>query len=372
MPILYLSLAALLLIAASILAAGVIFYIAFPWWTDRILKSDPRVQERLRLEIVGDRIVWAIKPSIVTPYPYAPHVCAVLVGIAVIAAQVALFATTSRAPHLWYAAGGIAAGLLILVSLAIAALFKRLLRRKIDRSLERHANNAFWFSAQPIADICGIARHSDRIYASIGLRARSNLRDLCAQTLFKHIRSGRDLALSQVQQLKDSAEADLRNLQYFARLLSNTRIAIERAKLDPGLSPNSQGAIAQIDNQIHSRELSGALEDAQWSHADRLLEAIGLDLGRVLDIGVRDSLTPESVEDACQVLNVTEDTPLETIKAVVNTYRRIWHPDLAHGDEVKRERCLLRMQQINAAWDILQKARTKQLAYAGNAKPRSS
>jgi hypothetical protein len=365
MPILYLSLAALLLIAASILAAAIIFYIAFPWWTDRVLRSNSDVQGRLRLEISGDRVVWSIAPSVNSPYPYVPLICAVLAGIVVIAAEAAIFASTRQVPQLWYIAGAGATALLILVSLVIATLFKRPLRRITDRALERHANNAFWFAAHAITDICGIARHVDRIYASLGLKARSNLRELCAQSLFENIRSGRDFALSQMLQLKDRAEADLRNLQYFARLLSNTRIAIEQAKLDPGLSHNSQGAIAQIDNQVHSRELTDALEHAQWSHADRLLEAIGLDLGRVLDVGVRDSLTPESIEDAYQVLNVTEDTPLETIKAVVNTYRRIWHPDLARGNEVKRHRCVLRMQQINAAWDIIQKARTKRLTHVG-------
>jgi hypothetical protein len=369
MPVLYLTLAALLLIAASSLAAAIVFYIVFPWWVERILRSNADVQERLRLEVRDDRVVWSITPSATTPHPSFPLVCAVIVGIAVIAAQAALFGSASRVPHLWYVAGAGAAALLIVMSLMIAALFKHRLRRRTELALVRHANDAFWFAGHAIADICGIARHMDRIYVSVGLRARSNLRDVCAQTLFKHIRSGRDLALAQVMEVKDRAEANLRNLQYFARLLSNTRIAIERARLDPGLSHNSQGAIAQIDNQIHSRELADALEHGQWSQADRLLEAIGLDLGRVLDVGVRDSLTPESLDDAYQVLNVTEDTPLETIKAVVNTYRRIWHPDLARGDDVKRQRCLLRMQQINAAWDIIQKSRTRLLTHASDPSP---
>ena len=89
-----------------------------------------------------------------------------------------------------------------------------------------------------------------------------------------------------------------------------------------------------------------------------VLKAIGADLDRVLEVGIRDAAMPVSVEDAYRLLKVTEETPLENIKAVVNAYRWVWHPDLAR-DEIEHERCTLRMQQINIAWDLIQKARAE-------------
>jgi hypothetical protein len=67
---------------------------------------------------------------------------------------------------------------------------------------------------------------------------------------------------------------------------------------------------------------------------------------------------PESVQDACRVLNVGDETPIENIKAVVNAFRRVWHPDLAR-DEVERQQNNLRMQRINVAWRIIQTTRAQ-------------
>jgi hypothetical protein len=79
----------------------------------------------------------------------------------------------------------------------------------------------------------------------------------------------------------------------------------------------------------------------------------------MLDIGTRDSRMPESVADALRFLNVNEETPLDVIKTVITAYRRVWHPDLAR-DDIERQRRTLRMQQINVAWELVQRARAPQ------------
>jgi hypothetical protein len=85
------------------------------------------------------------------------------------------------------------------------------------------------------------------------------------------------------------------------------------------------------------------------------LKRIDSAVDHLLDPAPSDSMMPDSVEDAYRILNVSEQTPLRNIKAVVNAYRRVWHPDLAH-DEVESHRFKLRIQQINVAWDIIRKA----------------
>jgi len=114
--------------------------------------------------------------------------------------------------------------------------------------------------------------------------------------------------------------------------------------------------LEQLDDPLRSRALADALEEARWSEAHDLLEKIQADLGKLLDMGTRERAMPESAAEAFRLLNVSEDTPLDVIKTVINAYRRAWHPDLAR-DEIERQRCTLRLQQINVAWDLIQRAR---------------
>jgi DnaJ-domain-containing protein 1 len=61
---------------------------------------------------------------------------------------------------------------------------------------------------------------------------------------------------------------------------------------------------------------------------------------------------PRTREEALQVLGVAPDANLAAIKKVVDGLRASWHPDLASGGTDRRLR-ELRMQQINAAWEII-------------------
>jgi DnaJ-domain-containing protein 1 len=101
--------------------------------------------------------------------------------------------------------------------------------------------------------------------------------------------------------------------------------------------------------------LADALKDARWPDAHELLKQIDSAVDQLLDSAPGDSTMPESLDDAYRILNVSEQTPLQNIKAVVNAYGRVWHPDLAH-DKIESHQFKLKMQQINVAWDIIQKA----------------
>jgi hypothetical protein len=118
----------------------------------------------------------------------------------------------------------------------------------------------------------------------------------------------------------------------------------------------AQESIEKVHNWIHSRVLADILEQARWPEAGDWLETIRAKLHQLLDIGLRGCAMPRSVEDAYRVLNVTSATPLNNVKAVVSAFQRVWHPDLVR-DEVERLLFTLKMQQINAAWNLVQQAR---------------
>lgn len=63
---------------------------------------------------------------------------------------------------------------------------------------------------------------------------------------------------------------------------------------------------------------------------------------------------PRTVEEACELLNVTPDTPHEEIAKVYKSMATVWHVDKAKS-EADRKLRELKMKQINAAKDLLMK-----------------
>src|SRR5262249_35619720 len=289
--------------------------------------------QRLALDVSEGRVAWALASSGPVPQfqprPYPLLIYAALVGLTVTASQTAAFASSSQVPLLWYISGAVAASILLLVPFVAAWLLKGPLHRLTERALERHATDKFSFAARTVAETREIVRQIEEAYASIGLQARTNTIDRCREALVERTWVGHDSALAQLIGIKIEADYDLRRLQYLARLITNAWSALDRAQFDLNGNEALKEALAQIDCRLRSQDLTDALRNARWSDAHALLTKIGADLDRVLEVGTRDAAMPESAEEAYGLLKVTEGAPLENIKAVVNAYRRVWHPDLA-------------------------------------------
>ena len=366
MPARLLLIATLLTAVLPLLVSIAIFFVALPWWIDRRLRSDRAVQERLRLAVSEGGLIWVIDPDPTTSarLPYFLLALVALAGLAVTAIETATFASRSGVPDLWYMAGVLVSALVLLAPFVVAWICKGPLCRYIERALGRHAHAKLSFAAQTMHEIGQAGRAIDEAYTSMGLRSRVDIVGLGRKALLAHAWLGRDSALAEVIRIRTRADHDLRNIQYLARLSADARIALKRARIafqDLGAPPH---ALDQLDDRMRARPLADALEEARWPQAHELLEAIQADLGKLLDFGrnlgldldTRERAMPETAAEAFRVLNVGEDTPLDVIKSVINAYRRVWHPDLAQND-VERQRSTLRMQQINVAWDLIQKAR---------------
>jgi hypothetical protein len=360
MSMLIFVLATLLMIILPLLAAAGVFSMTLPWWTERVLKSDPRVHERLQLDVSEDSIGWTVasnEPAL-QRLPYAPITWAMLAALVVTAIEAAVFAVSSRVPDLWLVSGAIAAAAAIVLTVLTAWLFKSRLRRLVGREFEARANQAFSFADQTLFETWWTAQQIDRIYALLGLQAKSNALDDGQRALLAHARLGRDSALAEAIGIKHKADQDLRSLEDLGHLLTSALTALAQAKFEVGDVEALQGAVEQIEQRLNAPDLADALADGRWVDARGLLDKISSDLRKVLDL-CRDEAIPESAEDAYRFLNVGDETPLDNIKAVVTAYRRVWHPDLAR-DEVERQERNLRIQQINVAWDTIQKARASQ------------
>ena len=128
-------LAALLMIALPVLAATGVFFMTLPRWIDRILKSDPRVHERLRLEVSENSFGWTVAPNqlVLQRLPYAPLAYAVLAACTMTAVETVVFALGSGVPRFWYVSGILATATVIVLTIACGWLLKTPLRR-LDRA----------------------------------------------------------------------------------------------------------------------------------------------------------------------------------------------------------------------------------------------
>jgi hypothetical protein len=359
MPILLYVFAALLMIVVPLLAAAAVFFMRLPRWIDKILLSDPHAQDRLKLEVSEESLGWTVASdgSAAQRLPYGAVTYAAFTALVVTVIETIAFAHSSAVPQLWLAAGNIVAATVVVLTIALVWILKRPFRHFVDRQLEQHADERFSFAAQTLFATAWTCRQIDKTYARIDLRAQSDALEQSRWALLKYTRLGFDSALAEVIGIKNKADHDLRNLETLARLLTSAWTVLDQIKPELQEVAELQGAVVDIEKRLRSRELADALEDARWPDAHTLLEKIGSDLGRLADIGKHNDAMPESVQDACRLLNVGDKTPIENIKAVVNAFRRVWHPDLAR-DDLERQQNNLRMQRINVAWDIIQTART--------------
>src|SRR5215467_4345467 len=102
MPARLLIIATLLTIALPLLVGVSVFFVLLPWWIDRLLRSDPRVHEGLRLDAAGDGLVWVIDHAAQLQRPYPALALAALAALAVATGEAATFASRSGVPDLWY------------------------------------------------------------------------------------------------------------------------------------------------------------------------------------------------------------------------------------------------------------------------------
>jgi hypothetical protein len=357
MPMKFPILAVLLTMAIPVAVAVGVFLAVLSSWIDKILRLDPAMHEHLKLEVSEGCVAWAIvsEHGAFHRWPYLPLTCAALAAVSVALVQTALFASGSSVPFLWYLAGSIASVIALLTPFVLAGLFPNALRSLVDRMLRRRADDMFAYANRTIVEIGEIARQIEASYAQLGLHGRTDAMSLCRSALLKYGSLGNEVAATELIGIKIRCDYDLRCLQYCAHLLMDARTLLAQAKVDFQNIEATGPTIEQIEGMMTSRELTDALEEPRWTDAKQRLEQIRSDLGRLLQLASQDSEMPRSPQDAYRILNVNDDTPLKTIKAVVNALQRVWHPDQAR-DEIERRQRTLRMQQINCAWDIVRQA----------------
>lgn len=305
----------------------------------------------LKLEVSETRVAWVLNPNLTPKLPYYPLIFSAIAGAAAAVVDTLVVASHSEVPTFWYTSGAIAAAIALLIPFVAAWLFQKPLHRSIGRALMRRVNKKKEFADDILLEIYGLIQEIDDCYAFLGLRAKTDYMRYCRWQLFQP-GLGNDAVRSQLIAIKRKAKYDLRSVLFLAALFADARTALEQAKVSLQDKQHKQD-IERIEKLLYSQALADALQEARWQEASDTLKNVNADLARLL--GRTDELgMPRSKQEARRVLNVSDETPLEHIKAVVRAYWRVWHPDLAR-DDIEREQYQLRTQQINVAWTFLQK-----------------
>jgi DnaJ like chaperone protein len=155
--------------------------------------------------------------------------------------------------------------------------------------------------------------------------------------------------LKHVARVFDLAKQDVTGFEAYARQV--TRLFGEAS---PVLEDVLDGLfhIAKADNHLHERELS---------YLGRVAELFGFSAEDFRRIKAQ-HVAEQGAEDPYAILGVKRDDELATIKARYRKLVRDNHPDLHMAQGVPEEMvelATLRLQQINAAWDRIEKERAR-------------
>jgi hypothetical protein len=354
----FLTIATLLSTAIPLVVGTGAFLVTLPWRIDAALQTDLRTHLGQIFIVSEDYVGWTSRSDQNAQRALLSRLVldATLVALIVTLVQAAAFASASTVPLLWFVSGIFASVIVLLVAFSALWLGEAHLGALINRAVQRHANGKFAPAIQLVLEIREIAQQISDAYEKMGVKAPADVLEICRQAVLEHASIGPGSAVVELAAIKSKSEKDLATIQYLTTLLADARTKLEQIR-PLHATDATRESIEQIRSLISSQHLADALQDARWEEAHELLKDIHTTVDQLL--ASRDPSMPRSLEDAYRILNVGEETPLRSINVVINAYRRVWHPDLAH-DEAESRRFKLRMQQIHVAWDIIRKARDQQ------------
>jgi hypothetical protein len=349
----FLSIATLLSTAIPLIVGVGAFLVMLPWRIDKALQSDLPLYLGQNFIVSADYAGWTSCPDQDAHRNLLIRLVldATLVALIVTLVQTVAFVYASAVPLLWFLSGIFASVIVFFVAISALCLGEIHLRALINRAMQRRANDKFSPAIQIVIEIRGIAERIGHAYESMGLRALTDVLEICRRAVLEHASIRPSAVVDELTAIKSKSEQDLATLQHLTALLAGAKTKLEQLRSVQATGTTGD-SIEQISNLISSRRLSDALQDGRWEDVHELLKRIHATADQLLDTASRDFSMPRSLEDAYRILNVGEETPLRSINVVINAYRRVWHPDLAR-DETESRKFKLRMQQIHVAWDII-------------------
>jgi DnaJ-domain-containing protein 1 len=343
---------------AFAVACGV-FFVTVRYWAVQILRCDTKLRERINLIVAESRISWKINlQNDELPWPSVPLEWATVAALSAILIETILFSKEPGARLLWYVAGVTAATIALSIPFIVTHLWTDKVHRLVRVRLVALATPRFGAETEIIKEILGLWQKILACFAAIGINTRVDAAKKCRDILFRRAMGATNGdTLRRFTAVRKTYASYLEELQHWACFHQAARQEFDWAKSAVINSDSTTllGELDRIRDWMNSERLVNALDRGRWDDAHQLLGQIRFDLKMVRNAAEGGNDIPQSLEDAYRLLNVNDATSQKVIKAVVDALRRVWHPDLT-SDDHDREKRTAKMQQINAAWDIILEA----------------
>ncbi len=210
-----------------------------------------------------------------------------------------------------------------------------------------------------IQKIVLIGRDISDSFISMGIVTKIDTTKICRDILIWRAKRRSKDALGKLIAAEQSLATYLGELRHWAQSYGEAQREFEWTK-NAVISSGSGTLVDEIDRiraWMGSECFAEYLDRGRWDKAQELVDQIRFDLKMIRNVAEGGSEIPQSLDEACRLLNVSRTTPKKVVKAVVDALRRVWHPDLSCNPEELEQRTA-RIQQINAAWEIVLAALT--------------
>jgi hypothetical protein len=344
----------------SIAALGV-FFVTLRFWAAQILRDDSNFCERIKLIAIEDGISWKIDLSLADlPWPSNPLEWATVAALSLILVETILFGRGEpEARIVWYVAGVSAATIALSAPFAIPLFWADKVRGFVKAQILVVLSLRSSEEMDVIQEIGELGREIFDRFSALGAKTEIDPAKNCRDILLMRATGGPGNTLRRLAAVKKTLMNYLEELRSWIPVHEAARQEFDWAK-NAVIGNGSATLLNELDrlrDWMSSAKLAGLLDRGRWDEALQLLNQIRFDLKMVQNAAEGGSDMPQSIGDACRLLNVNGATSNKVIKGVVDALRRVWHPDLT-SDETEREKRTAKMKQINAAWEIVREART--------------
>jgi hypothetical protein len=240
----FLSIATLLSTAIPLMVGTGVFLVTLLWQIDKALRSDRPMYLGLNFIVSKDYAGWTSCPdqnaqrTLLFPLAFD----ATLVALIVTLIQTAAFVCASAVPFLWFHSGILASVIVLFLAFFALWLGETHFCSFIDRAMQQGANDRFAPAIQIVIEIREIAQRIDHTYESMGLKALTDVLEICRQAVLEHASIGPASAVVELTAIKSKSEQDLATILYLNALLADAKTKLERVR-----SVRTTGATRRLD-----------------------------------------------------------------------------------------------------------------------------
>jgi hypothetical protein len=349
--------ACIALFSVTLIFTVSVFFATLRYWVALILRCDSKLQEHINPIMTESRIFWKVDlEDYELPWPFGPLEWVSAASLSAILIEIVLFGREPGVHILWYVAAASAAIIAFSIPFIVRHLWTENVRKLVRMRLIALITPRHSAERDITKEIFGLWYEISDSFTAIGAKPGLNTVKVCRYILLRRAVGGatngdtlrrliatRKALASYVEELRCWKCIRETALQEFEWAENAVMINGSAALLDE---------LTRIRECLNSDNLADSLSRGSWDETHQLLGQIRIDLKTVRNLAESESKVPNSVEEAYRLLNVNSATSYKVIKTIVDALRRVWHPDLTSSRH-EREKRTAKMQQINAAWDMI-------------------